>query len=774
MRIATVTLVLLVGTAPVRADASTGEQIYRKRCASCHGPNGEGAKKYPEPLIGDRTVKELAKVIARTMPEDDPGSCVGADADLVAAYIHETFYSKAARERNHPPRIELSRLTAVQHQNAVADLIGSFRPNVANPSAEKGLRGEYFQWQEDIVSGFYSDKDRAIDRTDLTVRFDWTRTPPIEEKKKGEGYSVRWTGSFTAPRTGDYEFIVRSENGVRLWVNAPAAPPHSNRAQSVDPSPKSLIDAWVGAGSPTDHRGTVRLLGGRSYPIRLQFFKGKEKTASVSLKWKPPLGTEEEIPVRHLSPVRVRETFVPKTKFPPDDRSLGWERGTSISKAWTRATFDTALETAGYVGDHLHELAGLAEKEPDPRAKLRRFCQLFVERAFRHPLSEEQTKVHVDQLFDSTKDTVTGVKRVVAAALISPQFLYRDAEPIPEGYAVAARLSFVLWDSLPDAALLTAAQDGKLTTREEIRTQADRLLSDPRAKLKVLSFFHTWLRLDHATDVVKDAKRFPGFDQAVVADLRVSLDLMLEEIVFGGKSDFRQLLLADHLPLNGRLAAIYGAATPKTGDFTNVVLNAEHRAGVLTHPLVMTVHSYTAETSPIHRGVFLTRGILGQNLRPPQEAFTPFAAELHPALSTRERVGLQTKPANCMTCHGVINPLGFTMEHFDAVGRFRDRDNKKPVDATGSFRSPSGHEAKFANARELAKFAANSEAVHAAFIEQMFSHLVQQPIRAYGPTRLAELRTGFAKDQFHVRNVVAEIAAMAARPPEPKQTPKSR
>lgn len=118
---------MLIGTAPVRADVPTGEQIYRTQWASCHGANGDGTKKYPHALTGDRSAKELSKVIAATMPEDNPGACVGANADKVAAYIHDTFYSKAARERNHPPRVELSRLTAVQRQNAVADRPASRR-----------------------------------------------------------------------------------------------------------------------------------------------------------------------------------------------------------------------------------------------------------------------------------------------------------------------------------------------------------------------------------------------------------------------------------------------------------------------------------------------------------------------------------------------------------------------------------------------------------------------------------------------------------------------
>src|SRR5579862_5333608 len=143
-----------------------GEKIYRQQCASCHGAKGEGTKEdYPKPLAGDRSVAQLAKLIAKTMPKDDPGSCVGADADNVAAYIYDAFYSKTAQERLKPPRIELSRLTVRQHQNAIADLVASFR-TPGQWDDKRGLRGEYFNGR-----GFRNDQ-RAIDRLDTEIRFD--------------------------------------------------------------------------------------------------------------------------------------------------------------------------------------------------------------------------------------------------------------------------------------------------------------------------------------------------------------------------------------------------------------------------------------------------------------------------------------------------------------------------------------------------------------------------------------------------------------------------
>src|SRR5262249_3746628 len=213
--------------------------------------------------------------------------------------------------------------------------------------------------------------------------------------------------------------------------------------------------------------------------------------------------------------------------------------------------------------------------------------------------------------------------------------------------------------------------------------QAERMLVDPRAKAKLREFLLTWLRADQVQDLAKDAKRFPGFDAAVIGDLRTSLELFLDDVVWSEKSDFRQLLLSDEIFLNGKLAKFYDAKLPGNADFTKVKLDSGRRAGALTHPYSMTSVAHSTESSPIHRGVFLARGVLGLSLRPPPEAVAPLPPELHPNLTTRERVEMQTKANACLTCHAIINPLGFTLENFDAVGRFREQDHGKPVDPTG-------------------------------------------------------------------------------------------
>ncbi len=760
--------------APASAADETGEQIYRQQCARCHGMAGEGAKRHPKPLVGDKSVNELATLIDKTMPEDDPDKLDADGSRKVAAYIHETFYSPAAQARNKPARVELSRLTVNQYRNAVADLVGSFRP-AAKADDRRGLHAEYFTTRR------FRPGDRAIDRIDPEVKFDFGPASPEPGKLDPREFSIRWEGSLLAPETGDYEFVVRTEHAARLWVNGNDQP---------------LIDAWVKSGKDTEHKGSIFLLAGRAYPLRLEFSKANQGVqkkddkkppapASVALLWKLPHRVAEVVPQRYLTPGRSPEAFAVATPFPPDDRSLGWVRGNTVSKAWDQAETDAAIETAEYVAAHLDELAGVklterrrrsdsgnpasidldgaGGKPADPArdAKLREFVRRFAERAFRRPLTDDLKKLYVDRPFAGTKDPEVAVKRAVLLALKSPRFLYRDLDG-PEGYAVAARLSFALWDSLPDEELLKAAAAGQLTTREQVAKEARRMLADPRAKARLLDFLHVWLKADHHPDLAKDPKRFPGFDPTVAADLRTSLDLFLTDVLSSDGADFRRLLLADDLYLNGRLAKFYGADLPADAPFTSVKLNADRRAGVLTHPYLMAAFAYTGSTSPIHRGVFLARGILGRMLRPPPEAFTPLPENLHPNLTTRERITLQTKPQACASCHSMINPLGFTLEHFDAVGRYREKDNGRPVDASGGYLTTTGESVKLDGARQLGKFLAGSPEVQESFAEQLFHHLIQQPVQAYGPKTLDELRGSFTRNEYDIRKLAVEVAVTAA------------
>lgn len=754
----TFVLLLAIANGAV-ADERTGEQIFRELCASCHGMSGEGTKDQPKVLAGDLSIEQLTSVIDKTMPEGEPEKCIGEDAKKVAAYIHEAFYSPIAQARIKPARVELSRLTVRQYQNVLTDLIGSFR----QPSRWEepgGLRGEYYKGRRTRGG------DRAIDRIDPVVQFDFGVDSPSPEKMEAHEFSIRWEGSLLAPESGLYEFVVKTDHATRLWVN--------DNGRNGGETP--LIDAWVKSGNDTEYRGSIRLLGGRVYPLKLEFSKAKQgvndskkqkqpppaRKASIALEWKTPSHAQEVIPARCLSRRGAPEVFVSETPFPPDDRSIGYERGSSISKAWDQATTEGAMEVTSFVLENLRELSGTTIVESESGPRLREFCYKFAERAFRRPLSAEQRRLYVDRQFELAGEPELAMKRVLLLILKSPRFLYREvATPQPDAFDVASRVSFGLWDSSPDEELLKAAAAGQLTTREQISAQVHRMLPDLRTRAKLRGFFMQLLKIDQAPDIAKDSVAFPEFDPQIASDLRTSLELTLDDVV-NGNSDFRELLLGESIYLNGRLAKLYGTDLIEDSPFQKMTLEDGKRAGVLTHPYLLSAFAYTSTSSPIHRGVFVSRSLLGRTLRPPPEAVAPLSPDLHAGLTTRERVLLQTKAQACQTCHAMINPIGFSLENFDAIGRYRQQEKDKPVDASGSYLTRTGETVQFSGPAELAKFLANSPEVHSSIVERMFHHMIKQPIRAYGPETLPRLRDSFTKKEFNIQELTVDIVTEAA------------
>ena len=725
---AVVPLLVAVFAPPKAPVARDGAAIFRSSCAPCHGQNGKGGPDYPRPLTGTLSAKELARFIHQSMP---PGAkhCPAPDADKVAQYMVDAFYSPLAQERNRPARVQLARLTVRQFRNAVADLVSEPHPVVPS-TTDRGLHGQYFKSRD------FSAGNRVFERTDAEVTFDFGTDGPKPGLFDPHNFSCVWTGSLLAPDTGSYQIVVRSNQAVRLYVNGQAEP---------------LIDAWVKSGNDTEYRGDVFLLAGRAYPIRLEFSKATQGVnddekkkgkpagpAFISLRWQPPKRPEEAIPDRCLFPSEVAPTFVVTAPFPPDDRSIGYERGNAVSKEWDDATTSAALETANYVVKHLPGSDATA---------LQNYCRAFVQKAFRMPLTPTLEKLYVTRQFAEASTPEMAVKRCVVLTLKSPRFLYRD--PV----RVAEQLSFGLWDTLPDPELMGA----KLDSRVAIAAQAERMGRDPRAWAKLREFLLQWLKVDDVPEISRNPKMFAGFDAATVSDLRSSLELFLQTTAWSEASDYRELMLSRTEFLNGRLAKIYGGNLAADAPFTAVQLDPGVRSGLVTNPYLLSRFAYFDHSSPIHRGVLIVRSLLGRTLKPPPAAFVPLAASLHPNLTTRQRVALQTKNAPCNSCHNLINPLGFTLERFDAIGRVRETENGKTVDTTGSYLARDGQLVKFNGAQDLAKYLADSNEAHSAFVEKLFVHLVKQPILAYGPKTRANLERSFENNRYSIRKLMVDV-----------------
>ncbi len=752
-------LSVVMSAASSVADDPRGQLLFKDRCASCHGESGEGVKdEFSNPLIGDRSLNELSKYIDDTMPKDEADTMSAEDSAAVAAYIHDAFYSPTAQFRNKPARVELARLTVRQYRHTLSDIIADFRGR-ADYIDERGLKGEYGEFLKPRVGEKPENKiEPGIDHVYNPPKEEKPLTEeeikeakknPMKDRRPGDSFRASWRGGIIIPVDGDYEFIAETENGVKVFINDPKTP---------------VIDAAVRSGKDTVFRGSAYLLGGRAYHFALEFNKSKaEKTASIVLKWKRPGQMAEPVPMRFLSPQGQPERLIVTAPFPPDDRSMGYERGSGITKEWDEATTSAAFEAAEWIVERRFQLANTKSDSEQKDEKLKEFSQKFVERAFRRPLSDEEKSLYIEKQFSESPDEETAVKRVALLALKSPWFLYREpGRHAADPHGVASRIAFALWDTGPDDRLLEAAAKGQLKTREQVSSQVQRMLKDHRADAKLASFFEQWLKLDRMGDLDKDAERYPEFTRELVSDLRTSLELFVDDVVRSEASDFRTLLTSNELYVNGRIAAFYGLDLPADAPFQKVAVTNEPRIGLLSHPYMLAGFAYHDESSPIHRGVFIARTVLGRMLKQPPVAVAPIAPDLHAGMTTRERVLLQTKPEMCMSCHGMINSLGFSLEHFDAVGRYRQNERDKPIDSSGAYLTTRGDEVKFADVRQLAEFLANGPESSEAFTSQLFHFAVKQPVRAFGSDQPNRLHANFVDGKYSIRQLLGEIAVMAA------------
>jgi hypothetical protein len=346
----------------------------------------------------------------------------------------------------------------------------------------------------------------------------------------------------------------------------------------------------------------------------------------------------------------------------------------------------------------------------------RQILSKLARRAYRRPA----TSVDVHALLSfytigRSKGTFdSGIQTALEALLMAPNFLLRvtqdPAPPTQSGnytltpFDLASRMSFFLWSSIPDDELLDAAESGKLRDPKVLAQQVRRMLADSRSNALVSGFFSSWLSLRDLQNVMPDPALFPDFEdnlrQAFLRETEMFLDSQLHD-----DRPVPELLTANYTFLNERLAKFYGVPHVYGARFRRVQMTDPDRMGLLGHGSILTVTSYSTRTSPVVRGKWLLTNILGSP-PPPPPADVPAlieAGEGGAAPSTvRERLSAHRKSPVCASCHRRIDPMGFALENFNAIGRWRTSEFGLPIDATGAF--PDGSE--FRNPAEFRKLLA--------------------------------------------------------------------
>ncbi len=334
--------------------------------------------------------------------------------------------------------------------------------------------------------------------------------------------------------------------------------------------------------------------------------------------------------------------------------------------------------------------------EEDQCAK--RILSHLMRRAYRRPITSEDLiqPLRFYRQEYAKEGFEAGIETALSAILISPQFLLRiENEPhdvLPDtpykvsDLELATRLSFFLWSSIPDETLLDLASHGALSKGDELTRQTKRMLRDPRAKSLVTNFADQWLYLRNLDSLTPDARLFPDFDENLRKALRKETEMLFGHILKEDRSVL-ELLQCNYTFLNERLARHYSVPGIHGSHFRKVALKPEmHRGGVLRHGSILAVTSYATRTSPVIRGHWILGNLLGSPPPPPPPNIPALEeTSVDASLSVRERFAEHRANAACARCHDVLDPVGFVLENFDAVGRWRDMENGRSVDASGGF-----------------------------------------------------------------------------------------
>ncbi len=327
-----------------------------------------------------------------------------------------------------------------------------------------------------------------------------------------------------------------------------------------------------------------------------------------------------------------------------------------------------------------------------------RILSAFVRKAYRRPITGADLTRPLEFYREARAENgfEAGISSAVSSVLVSPEFLFRIERDPPAmapatvyritDVALASRLSFFLWSSLPDGELLAAAERGELHRPKVLETQVRRMLADPRAGSLVENFAAQWLYLRNLDSFTPDLRLFPDFDDNLREAFRRETELHFETVLREDRNVL-DLLQADYTFLNERLAKHYGIPNVYGSQFRRVALAPDsHRGGLLRQGSVLTVTSYATRTSPVIRGHWILGNLLGTP-PPPPPANVPTLKEntVSDALPMRARLAEHRANAACARCHNLMDPVGFSLENFDAIGRWRVAEDGVPVDASGGF-----------------------------------------------------------------------------------------
>ena len=455
----------------------------------------------------------------------------------------------------------------------------------------------------------------------------------------------------------------------------------------------------------------------------------------------------------------------------PDGAAAGYSAGVAAGDPEVLDYHQAAIQIAADAVQNLAQLAPCAGTDVSANAAAcaAKFIDGFAPKAFRRPLDAD-TRTALNQFYAAVSAQFgfsSGIQALLEELLQSPYFLYhleleeRDlglgVVPVA-GYSMASRLSYLLWASMPDDELFAQAAAGTLSTPDQIRAQAMRMLADPKAKLGLQNFYEQWLGV-RALPASKGGAYATTYNAATQASILASFRAQTDAALWADSGGLSTLLAGNQAYADGNTAALLGVSLPANAPLQTVSVNSQQRLGILTHPAIMATFATDTGSHPIRRGAFVWDQILCQTLADPPPN-TPTFPSVPPNTSVRHAYEAFDAPAACQSCHGQIDPMGYLFESYDTLGAYRTVDDAgQPVDPAVTVvgaQDPSLN-GSAPNAVSFVQRIAASDQVSQCLVEQLFRYSSKRLEVSADQAFLADLATQYVSSGQSMKQVLSAL-----------------
>ncbi|HEY2840145.1 MAG TPA: DUF1592 domain-containing protein [Pirellulales bacterium] len=733
------------------------EPFLTKHCLDCHSGDEPAAKlnldafKDAASVRGDH--KTWGKVVdyleAGIMPPEDQQQPAADEVLAVTGWVSGELAKFDDSGRRNPGRVTIRRLNRVEYANTVRDLIGvDFKPADDFPSDDVGygfdnigdvltlpplLMEKYLAAAEKIATqAIVSGKPTEP----ITARFAAEKLrsslDPADGKATGALFANGAVSTeFSFPAAGDY-VLRASAFGEQAGRDA------CRMALRIDDKNAAEVDVPATAEKPAVYEGRLTVAAGK-HTISAAFLNDyyspteadpaqRDRNLFVDyLELEGPIDHTSRLPESHRR-ILFRE--------PPEDDAKG--------------------------------------KSADPKEVAncaREILSRFATRAYRRPVTAEEVD-RLMRVFDVGRQAdeagqaagtfAAGIQLAVQAILVSPHFLFRveldsgnDSDaPVQKlnDYQLASRLSYFLWSSMPDDELSRLAAAGELGKPENLAAQVNRMLADKKSAALVENFAGQWLQIRNLSLAAPDRARFKGFDDGLRNAMLKETEMFFESVLHEDRSVL-DLIDADYTFLNEELAKHYGIEGVEGSEFRRITLTDKRRGGVLTQASVLTITSNPTRTSPVKRGKWIMEQLLGTPPPPPPPG-VPELEQTELKGTLRQKMEQHRANAACAVCHNRMDPLGFAFENFDAIGRWRDRDDDAEIDPSGTL--PGGQ--KFSGAAELRTILKSKpERFARNLARKMLTYALGRGLEPYDNQAIGEIAARMAADDYKSSSLVLAV-----------------